>query len=185
MAGTVADLMKMLQAGEGASFAQFVYRSKGTGELARIVVQLGVSTTDLYQQDLGILNGLLGVYEEGSLQATACQNLIDSRNKSLEVGIGNNPAYTHQDTYVYPFGLPGFRVHKVTGECYVNGIVTSKVTLEEGEYKKVNHRPLTLAKKEVEKNLPSSKFRQYILRNIKKVVRNGETLELELEEVVA
>lgn len=183
MTEEILQLLGMLKTGEGASFASFVYRSKGTGELAKLVVLLGSDTKSLYQMDLEILKTKKDMLEGINLQA--CEALIASREKSLEVGIGNNPAYTNADTYVFPKGLDGIKVHKETGELYVTGLVQSKVTLEEGEYKVVKSKPLTLAKKEIEKDLPSSKFRTYILRNIKAVSKKGITVEFHMEEMVA
>jgi hypothetical protein len=176
------QLLEMLKTGEGSKFASFVYRSKGTGELAKLVVTLGSDTKSLYQMDLEILNAKLPTLE--GLHKVACEKLIASRQESIVVGIGNNSAYTNVDTYVFPKGLSGIKIHKETGEMYVTGLVESKVTLEEGVYKVVNSKPLTLAKKELEAGLPSGKFRQYILRNIKAVSMKGETVTFHMDETV-
>lgn len=183
MSDNIAKLVGMLAVGKDAQFASFVYRSKGTNELAKIVVKLGAKTEDLYNEDMVLLKAILESIdpETEPLRFEACSKIIASREESLTVGIGKNSAYTHQDTYVYPVGLAGFRIHKETGEVYVNGLIHNKVTLEEGEYKVVKSRPLTIEKQKIEKDLPSGKFRQYTLRGIQKVTMNGVTLEIEAE----
>lgn len=180
---TIAELINMLSEGKGAHFVSFTYRSKGTNELAKLVVALGHDTSELYKMDLEILHAILiGIDPEVEpIKYEACKKVIASRIKSLEVGIGNNPAYTHQDTYVYPICMKGFRVHKEEGTVYVSGLVQSKVTLEEGEYKEVKSKPLTIEKKKIEKDLPSGKYRMYILSNITSVHLNGNTLEIVTE----
>lgn len=177
---TVAELIGTLESGKGVKFVSFTYRSKGTNELAKVIVALGHSTEELYRMDLSLLDIIkAGIDKDAEpLKFEAVCRVIASRNESLEVGIGNNSAYTHQDTYVYPKGLRGIRIHKETGECYVSGLLHSKVTLEEGVYKEVKSHARTLAKKEIEKQLPSSKFRMYTLTNILSVTINGETVEV-------
>jgi hypothetical protein len=179
----VAELLEAIERGKGAKFASFTYRSKGTGELAKCLIILGASTETLYQKDVQILQTLIAEGGLTGLKLEAAAAILKSRMESLTVGIGHNSMYTHSpengDTYVHPVGLTGIKVHKENGEVYVSGLVERKDVLEEGEYKKVNSRPLTLAKKEIEKLLPSTRFRQYILRNVASARLNGEVLEFE------
>ena len=53
-------------------------------------------------------------------------------------------------------------MHRETGEMYVVGFSMNKTVLTPGEYKKVNSRELTLAKKFLTKqmNLKTSKYRR-------------------------
>lgn len=176
----VATLIDLIQKGKGAKFASFKYRAKGTGELSKIVVILGAKTENLYKKDIEILTEMIP--NLSGLAQEAAMKILKSRNESLLKGIGNNDAYTHKDTYVYPVGLEGIRVHKETGEVYVNGLVEHKEVIEPGEYKEVKSRPLTIEKKKIEKELPSGRYRMYVLRNIKRAALNGEVLEIELDE---
>lgn len=178
----VSQLIEAIERGKGAKFASFTYRSKGTNELSKITVILGASTEELYKKDVILLQMMLDSNELKGLWLEAVKKIMESRQTSLIEGIGNNPAYTCKDCYVYPVGLlNGIHIHKETGEVYVTGLVTHKTVLESGEFKTVNHRPLTLAKKEVEAQLPSNKFRRYILPRVVKATLNGETLEFETE----
>jgi hypothetical protein len=186
MIANVADLISSIEKGKGAKFASFLYRSKGTGELARHTIILGASTETLYQKDIEVLQFLMDAGEFDGIRLEAAAAILKSRHESLTVGVGHNSAYTHSpengDTYVYPVGLPGIRVHKETGEVYVNGLTEGKVVIEAGEYKVVKSRPLTLAKKEIEKMIPGSRFRQFILRNVRTAKLNGEVLEIEMAD---
>lgn len=165
---------------EAVKFAVFVYRAKETGEVARVSVMLGASLTSLYQQDVAVLKSMIPTLD--GISKEAAEAILKSREESLNVGIGNNSAYVHApqnaDTYAVIPGLNGVKVHKETGELYVSGLVSHKTVLEAGTYKEVKSRPLTIAKREISKTLGSSKYRQYILRNIEAVTIDGDTLTI-------
>ncbi len=176
----VAQLIEAINRGKGAKFASFTYRAKGTGELAKVTIVLGASTESLYKRDLAALEIIHPTLT--GLELEACAKIMASRRESLEKGIGNNSAYTNADTYVYPVGLSGIRVHKETGALYVNGLIVDKKVIEPGTYKEVKSRPLTLARNAIEKNLPSSKYRMYTLPNVLRAALNGEVLEFDVAD---
>ena len=183
----------------GARFASFVYRAKGTGELARHTVLLGVDMRALVENDLVSVNAIYSAFPVGPLQSVAdtwtreaAGNILSSLAVSLVGGLGNNPAYTHgaeargegNQTYVQSSDLPsGVLIHRETGAIYIHCLAHTKVVLEAGEYKKVNSAPLTLAKQAVDKELRRGKIRQYALGCITGARINGETLELDTMEV--
>jgi hypothetical protein len=162
-------------AGKGARFSSFTYRAKGSGELARHVVALGVNIEKAYRRDLAILKGklphLTGVH------ATACQELIASLENSLDKGIGNNDAYTCQD--VYQAVCPGVKIHKENGSLHVFGFSMGKKVIEAGEHKKVKSSEKTLAKKELKKGLKTEKFRQFTFEAFTGARIEGKTLTFE------
>lgn len=175
------SLLDQLSKIRGARFASFVYRSKETGELARYVVNLGVDYGKMYRSDAATLRDLLpslsGIYEEA---ATA---LLKSLELSLSKGIGNNPFYTHGpeqgDTYATVDGIPFAKLNTNDNVLHVVGILHRKEVIEAGEYKEVNSRPLTIAKRTLEKaHLKRGKFRQFRFDNIRTAKLNGEVLEL-------
>ena len=177
--GLLAQLAKVT----GAKFANITYTAKGTGEKARHHLILGASTTELYRKDLELLDGIASKFAEThgttSPEYLATMELITSRSASLTLGVGNNPEYTNADTYAYYEGLDGVKVHKETGALYFNGLAQSKEVITAGTYKKVNSSPKTLAKKAIERDLPSGKFRTFALTNVSRAALNGNILEVE------
>lgn len=171
----VAQLIGQIGKGKGAKFASIQYRAKGTGELAKYFVILGASTVKLYEKDIAQLEEMIPNLEGIELEAATA--ILASRRQSLEKGIGNNDAYTNKNTYIH-VDIPGIKIHKETGAIYVTALVEDKTVIEPGEYKKVNSRPLTIAKRKIEKELPSGRFRQFILPNVTVARLNGEVLEL-------
>lgn len=177
---TLQDLIHQLTQCKGAKFAGLTYRSKETHELARYTVILGVDRTALYQKDRETLRTMLPSLE--GLPKQAAEALLASIEESLAKGLGNNSAYTHGpeqgDTYLTFDGLPDVKLNVNDGVLHLMAIVQSKTVLEEGEYKHVNSKPLTLAKNAIRRELRQSKIRQFALPNLSKAKLNGETLEL-------
>ena len=180
MPNLMLSLLAELARIERPKFASFTYRSKDTGELSRYTVMLGVDYGTLYAKDRDTLQTMLPSLD--GLPKEAATALLASIEESLAKGLGNNSAYTHGkeqgDTYVSIVGIDGVKLNKNDGVLHVLGILQSKVVLEAGTYKEVNSRPLTLAKRAIEKTLRRSKIRQFALTNIQSARINGETLEL-------
>jgi hypothetical protein len=105
--------------------------------------------------------------------------------ESLDKGIGNNSAYTHAaantasgvDTYV--FIADGVKVNRNDGCIHFVGLAESKTVIEPGEYKVVKSKPETLARREIEKQLPSARFRQFAVGNVARIAANGDVIEVE------
>lgn len=172
-----AQLLQLLATIKGARFANFTYTSKGTGEVARYTVNLAVDFGKLYEDDKATLKALKGSLVGIELQAAT--ELLDSIEKSLKVGIGNNPNYTNADTYTSVPNISGVKVHNETGELHIMALVEQKEVLVQGVYKTVNSRPLTLAKRAIEKNLRRSKIRQFVLPNLSRAALQGEVVTFE------
>lgn len=166
------DLLNALTG--NAKFAKITYRAKESGELAVHFTNLQVNVSELYTHDLTALQALNldGVDKE------AADEIRVSRQNSLQKGVGNNDAYTCKDTYVHVDGMKGVKVHKDTGVLYITGQVEVKKVLEAGTYKVVNSKPKTIAKRKIEKGLPSAGFRTFILKNIKSVKVLEDVVEI-------
>ena len=174
----IAQLLSVIASGKGAKFASLTYRTESTGEVARYSLILGASTEVLYRKDIAMLTEMLAGDMEPMMRAAA-EKVLMSRQKSLDVGIGNNPAYTCADTYFQDSGIKGVKVHKDTGTIYVTALAEGKVVLVEGAPRKaVNSKPETIAKAKVEKLLPSARFRQFKLNTVSRAALNNEVLEL-------
>jgi hypothetical protein len=59
--------------------------------------------------------------------------------------------------------IKGIKAHEELDSLYLFGFLVHKRVLVAGEYKEVNSSPLTLAKREIEKSTPVSRFRQFKL----------------------
>jgi hypothetical protein len=176
------DLVSAIAKGKGAKFASFKYTAKESGEVARHTLILGADSEVLYEKDIQALNDLMPSLD--GIDKEAAVAILKSRQKSLQVGIGNNPDYTCAGVYVNPEGCKGVRVHVVTGALYVSGLQEHKTVLVPGTFKEVNSKPLTIAKRGIEKLLPSGRFRLFKLSNVTAAKLNGEVLEIETEPEV-
>ena len=157
----------------GARFISFTYRAKGDNSLARYVLQI-VNFRKVYNDDLLALE-LMDKKAFNETKAQAFKEVKESLEKSLELGLGNNPEYTRKNTdcKVGIFTLTSKGLN-------VKGLVKSKVVLEKGEDKKpVNSSLKTIYKNEIRKELKISKIREFCLDNVKIARLNGETIELE------
>lgn len=173
-------LLDQLSNVRGAKFATFTYRSRETGELAKFHVTLGVDMTAMYTRDRDTLATLVPMLD--GLQKDAAEALLKSIQESLAKGLGNNSQYTHGpeqgNTYVSIPGAPGVKLNMNDGVLHVLAMVRRKDVLEPGTYKVVNSAPLTLAKRDLERQyLQRAKVRQFRFPNIRAARLNGETLE--------
>lgn len=177
----VGQLIAQLERINGARFASFIYSAKGTGETAKYRARLGVNVENVYRADVSMLRTLLADSTPGSLEHQAISDVLASMEKSLEVGIGNNPMYSHggnDPTYVSLPGVPGVKIHRTTGAVHLLCMVDDKVTLTPGVHKKVNSAPLTIEKNRIRKMLRVGKIRQFVLTNVERAALNGEVLEI-------
>ena len=129
-------------------------------DLAIYTFVVNLVLEDLYKKDIENLTYALKV-EEGEDRQEAIEELLGSLRKSLEVGIGNNPAYTKKD--VYEHVSPGFKMHKETGDLYVFGVLTNKMVIEEKkERKETKSSQKTILKNEIRrKYMTSHRFREF------------------------
>lgn len=172
----VVEIIKKSLA-SGCKFVSFVYRTKGTHELARHTIALGVNLERVYKRDRSILSGKLA--HLSGLQETAAREMLASLNDSLKNGIGNNANYTQKD--IYDNIGKGVKIHRESGEIEIYGFSHRKEVLEDGEYKKVNSSAITLAKKEIKKSLKTSKFRQFSLSKLRAAKIAGDVIILDVE----
>lgn len=157
---------------KGARFASLLYTAKGSGEVARHVVCLGVSIERAYKRDLALLIALLPTLS--GVASEACAELIASLRDSLTNGIGNNAAYTCKDVYTHL--ATGIKEHTESGEIHVYGFAIAKTVLAEGKYKSVNSSDKTIAKNKLRKLLKSGNFRQFALSNATAIKADGKVL---------
>lgn len=178
---------------QGSRFVSLTYKSKGTKELARHTLLLGVKLDKVYKRDLSLYRRKLSKLQ--GIEQVACQELVDSLKESLTVGIGNNSANTNKDTYQHV--TSGIKIHLTSDDIHLNGFTVSKVKICQscanegskgetcdkcqaslGEYKEVKSSDKTLAKNRLRKMGKLGKIRQFILKEseLQSVACNGKTL---------
>lgn len=155
-----AKLVELLDGNGAAKFISLTYRSKpkrkGLRErLARYTILLNVNARRAMSRDLAVLAGKLADLK--GIDRTACEEMIASLTESLTTG--QNSRYTKQGYYEGQ-GKGNVQV-SVKGECYIRGYVVRTDVIQEAEYPKVNSRPLTLAKKKLQKGLKRSRIREF------------------------
>jgi hypothetical protein len=170
------ELRKVLAGVKGAQFANFTYTAKGTGEVAKYQVNLGVDYAKICSDDLATLETM-----EPSLQGIdleACRELIASLKDTLSEDVPQNPRATSAHAYTSVPGVPGLKIHDETGNLHLVCILQQKTVIVPGEHKKVNKRPKTVAKDKLRAQLRQSKIRQFTLTNITRAALRGTVLEL-------
>jgi hypothetical protein len=162
---------------KGCKFMTFLYTTKGTGETSKYQINFGIDYRSAVEHDRSALEAYT---PKDELEATAKEQMLESMTQTIEEGVSQS--YTQVDTFDN-IGK-GIRQHKETGEIYLYGFVHSKEQVEPptNPKKPVNSRPLTLAKKAIEKacEFKRNRFGQFILtpENIGGVKVCGEVVEL-------
>ena len=162
---------------KGCKFVSFLYTSKGTGETSRYQINFGIDYHNAVQADKEALNAYS---PQNDLEVEAKAQMMKSMTETLTEGVSSS--YTQQDTFDN-IGK-GIRQHRETGEIYLYGFVQSKeqIAPPTNPKKPVNSRPLTLAKKNIEKTceFKRNRFGQFILNpnNIGGIVVCGDVVEI-------
>jgi len=157
----VARLVAAVAAINGVKFVGVTYRSKSTGELARHVLILGASYKEVTRKSMEEITRKLPTLSGIDLQAA--NDLLVSYSKSL---LAMDTGTEHEDytkAGLYDLICPGLKVSRADNSLELCGLSHSKTVIEQGTYKHVNSKPLTLAKQAIEKELPRGKFRTLAL----------------------
>jgi hypothetical protein len=149
-----ASLVALLDGNKSCRFISLVYRAKETGELARHNIMLNIRRESMLKHDVALLKAKLPTLS--GLDKQACEELIASMEKSLN---GTQDGYTKAGYYEAQ-GNGNVQV-SVKDECFIRGYSLGKEVIEPGTYKKVNSRPLTIAKDKLRKGLKNTKCREF------------------------
>jgi hypothetical protein len=161
----------------GATFMTFLYTSKGTGETSKYQINFGIDYKAACDHDR---KALVAYVPSNELEIQAKEEMMKSLTETLEEGVSS--AYTQKDTFE-TLGK-GVRQHKENGMIYIYGYVQNKEQVEPPtkEKKAVNSRPLTLAKKDIEKacDFKRNRFAQFIIDpiHIGGIKVKGDIIEL-------
>jgi hypothetical protein len=177
---SVAELVGIVGTAKGVRFISLTHTAKRNGEIARHTILIGCDYGHMLATDLATATEMLPSLS--GIEAIACQEIIDSLSKSIACAAAGivNPDYTCADVYVHLQGVKGVKVHKDTGEMYLEGMSQAKVVLEAGTPDKpVKSSDKTLAKRHIEKSLRKSHYRTFSLAAVKGCRVNGEVLEID------
>lgn len=161
----------------GATFMTFLYTSKGTGETSKYQINFGIDYKAACDHDR---KALIAYVPSNELEETAKAEMLKSLTETLEEGVSSS--YTQKDTFE-TLGK-GVRQHKENGMIYIYGYVQSKEQVEPPtkEKKPVNSKPLTLAKRDIEKacDFKRNRFAQFIIdpSHIGGIKIKGDIIEL-------
>jgi len=161
---SVKQLSESLSVSDTSQFVSVTYTSKSgriVPEKSRIVLNTNVNLRRLYNKDLVKLKAYYATLQLQDKQA-ACKELIDSLEKSLAAGIGNNTDYTRRNSTTPVNKTIRLVANKdKTSSLEIVGVLRSKKVLEQGQYKTVNSSQKTILKNKIKNmlNLSSAKIR--------------------------
>lgn len=177
---------KLNEIGNRAQFASLTYTAKESGETARHTLILGASYCAMIEKaklalELTPESELitLGIAPEIATQAK-CEMLASFAKTLATTGKGmKNDTYTNADTYI-PTAVPGIKYNVNSGELALFGLALSKAVITPGVYKTVNSKPLTIAKRKIEKHVRTLSPKTFIVKaeSFEAMRLNGETIEL-------
>lgn len=182
MKNMIAEITKQIATIQGCQFASLTYLTKSTKELARYTVNLGFSYGNLVQKSITELEILIAENTAtwSELQKQAAAEVMASLRETVEAHARGeqNSAYTKAGQYI-PVAN-GVNINTTDNTVQLFGLLNTKTVLVPGEYKKVNSKPLTVAKNEIRRQLSVSKFREFALdlSQVDSVRVNGNTVEL-------
>jgi len=162
----VAQLQEFLS--RGATFASFMYKSKGTGETAIYNVNLNVDYQRVKSEDLETITNY---QPENDIEAEAKESLLNPKPRKAAVSSFKSLG-------------KGILYDEKTGAVKIHGWLQNKQTIQAGEPSKpVNSAPLTIAKRALEKKLQLKrlKIREFILspEHISGLKLKGDVIEFQ------
>lgn len=179
-------IAKLNEIGNKAQFASLKYTAKESGEVARHTLILGASYIAMVEKaklalELTPESELIQIGVPAEIVAQAKSEVLASFAQTLATtgkGLVNNN-YTNRDTYIQT-QVPGIKYNANSGELALFGLALSKVVLKPGVHKKVNSKPLTIAKRKIEKHVRTMSPKTFIVKAelFDTMKLNGATIEL-------
>jgi hypothetical protein len=172
---------KLIETFENAKpgFITFLYTAKN-GETSKKLFNIGTSYEQLKLNDINTLDNLLipnsDTYIPSEKYTRAIWNeAVEQKLQSLKT------PQVKEDNFISVTKNSTIQYNANTGELYISGRSVKSTIVEEGEYKEVNSKPLTIAKRVIEKNyLTTSKWRKLNVKNLAGNLKiSGDTIEIE------
>ena len=150
----IAFIKNLVSSVKGVQFAFITYRTKEnfyrTEETSIFKLNIGASVTNLYKADIETLENLTVRQIKNNSKFTkfteseilfAKNELLQSLNESVAVGVGNNSKYTKQGYFKHINKNIKYTVdeNNEPQQLYINALVESKEVLIEATVKKVKN----------------------------------------------
>ena len=151
---------KVLNSPTGVSFVSVKGYESTKNEISNQLINVGASYPNAVSKDIEYLENL----DVNTLETSLCKDLLNEARLALIKGL-KTPSKKRSDAQknAYQILTKGIKVHNENRKLYIYGYLVSKDILKKGTFKKVNSRPLTIAKRFIQKNLKTSKFRLFIV----------------------
>lgn len=157
-------LRKLLNGANRPTYVGLRSYKTAAGEIQNVVLNVGADYYQTKERDLVKLNSIdLNLISHSSGLPL---NILTEAKRKIELSLN-----IHRKDYTYTIVSPGLKKHNQSGEYYLYGYALNglKRVIVPGEY---NSKPLTtadLARKELEKHLMTSYYRQYKLANTSQI----------------
>jgi hypothetical protein len=159
---------------EGGRFVGIRGYENSKGEVSNVVINGKFGYKEAKERDIATLKNfpenVAFSYGDFSLSELklAKEKLLESLTK---------PSQTRSQAQIdaYTYLCDGVKIHNATKEIHVVGLLVKKEIVKQGNYKPVNSRRLTLAKKHLsrELRLSTDRIRQYKFSNMNGLKLNG------------
>jgi hypothetical protein len=145
-----------------ATFLTVKGYSSENSEVSDFSIVFNMSYKNALEKSLMALESYVPADE---LEAQAKTELMESYSKSLNK-INSTPLETVDDGYERFYDennqvIKGVKLHKATDTLHLFGLLVHKRVIMPGNYKKVNHKSLTIIKNKLKKMCVVEKFRQF------------------------
>lgn len=176
---SLVDAFKQIEG--KCQFVGFTYTSKGTGEVARYTLQIGVSYKGLIEKSILEMDTRETEFRAGPLGNEAFTAVRESLVESLAAMAEGREHAAFTKAGVYVQICPGLKMNLRDGSLEICGVQHARKVITPGVYKTVNSRPLTIAKDRIRGELPIAKYRTLAVDpgTIHGTRINGEILEFD------
>jgi hypothetical protein len=145
----------------GVTFVSVKGYENKQNEISNQLINVGVSYENAKAKDVETLANLDVTTLDTDIDTKL---LIEAKVALIKSLIAPDKARSEGQKNGYETLAKGIRVHKETRKLLVYGYIVSKDVIQKGTYKKVNSRPLTIAKNYLRKHyMKSAKFRQFYI----------------------
>lgn len=154
----------------------------GNTEICDVLINVGVSYANMKKSDLAVLQSASAAdLANDNFGQAIIEQAIAEKIQSI-VSPSEARSNGQKEAYINLNASGTLKYCKETKSVIISGTVVKKTIIKAGEYKEVKSRPLTLAKKHLDKvlDLKLAKIRYYKISNITANVKvSGNTIEIE------
>ena len=153
---------KVLNSPTGVSFVNIKGYESTKNEISNQLINVGASYPNAVSKDIEYLENL----DVNTLETSLCKDLLNEARLALIKGLKTpNKKRSDAQKNAYQILTKGIKVHNQNRKLYIYGYLVSKEVVQKGTFKKVNSRPLTIAKNYLRKHyMKSAKFRQFYIQ---------------------